>query len=224
MTPRQDPATTGLLVEKRGLPGRRSWGQLWTMAASLLFIASCTTGHPQAPTAGGATTQAMPTPSVSVSPTVRPGELTCADAYTTERREGKLTFTASGVGFEALNQTGFDPVPAGNTGLPGDATGYFLKSPVYLEDGVIWAEVTAIKGDITFVWVPVRVWTGSSGWSLATYETSMARFESCNGSYTGFLGAVRTPTAHACVTLGVRSNLHPKPERVRVAIGKGACR
>lgn len=133
-------------------------------------------------------------------------------------------FTASGVGFEALSEAGFDPIPAGgNAGLPRDATGYLSKSPIYLDDGVGWAEVTAIKGDITFAWVPVQVWTQRSGWSLADYESATARLESCDGSYTGFLGAVRTPTAHACITLGIRSNLHPQVEPVRVAVGRGAC-
>ncbi len=42
-------------------------------------------------------------------------------------------------------------------------------------------------------------------------------------SYTGLLGGLLTPTAQACVTLGIRSNLHSAVEPFRVAIGKGAC-
>jgi hypothetical protein len=47
-------------------------------------------------------------------------------------------------------------------------------------------------------------------------------FEACEGSYTAFLGAVRTPAARECVTLGIRSNVHPEVESHRIAIGTGA--
>lgn len=211
----------GLVAQHKGT-GRRRRGQLSMVAVALPLIAACTTTNSQ-PTSV-TPSLALPTTHVATSPRIRPGELSCADAYTTEPRGPKPAFTASGVAFEALDETGFDPVPAaGSTGLPADAAGYLLKSPIYLENGVIWAEVTALKGDIMFAWVPARVWTTTSGWSLATYEAKTARFDSCDGAYTGFLGAVRTPSAHACITLGVRSNLHPGIERVRVAIGKGSC-
>jgi hypothetical protein len=123
-----------------------------------------------------------------------------------------------------LSRTGFDPIPARGASLPWEASGgYFSKSPIYLGSGVIWAELTAIKGDVTFAWVPGPVWTGLQRGSGGTYEAPTARFESCGGSYTGFLGGILTPTAHACITLGIRSNLHPEIEPFRVAIGKGAC-
>lgn len=131
-------------------------------------------------------------------------------------------FTASGVGFESLSEAGFDPIPAQNA-VPWNASGYFSKSPIYLDNGVTWAELTAINGDATFAWVPAPIWTGSSTGSVATYEASTAHFESCDGSYTGFLGGILTPTNHACLTLGIRSNLHPDVEPMPVAIGKGAC-
>lgn len=203
------------------LAGSRRLGQLSMIAVALPLIAACTTSSmPTSVT----TSLSPPTIRVATSPDARPGELLCEDAYTTDQRGAGPAFTASGVGFEALSETGFDPVlAAGSTGLPADATGYLSKSPIYLDSGVTWAEVTAIKGDITFAWVPARVWTKRSGWSLATYEAATARFESCDGSYTGFLGAVRTPSAHACITLGIRSNLHREIEPIRVAIGKGSC-
>ncbi len=153
---------------------------------------------------------------------MHPGELFCEDAYTTEPRGRQPKFTASGVGFEALNPTGFDPIPGTAAGLS-DAPGYFSKSPIYLSKGVTWAEVTALKGDVMFAWVPARVWTSASGWSLAAYAAPTVRFESCAGGYTGFLGGVTTPTARACLTLGVRSSLHPDVEAVQVSIGKNAC-
>jgi len=129
------------------------------------------------------------------------------------------------VGFEALSTAGFDPIPAKSGSLPWEASGgYFSKAPVYLDQGVSWAEVTAIRGDMTFAWVPAGVWMGLSTGSGASYEASVARFESCDRSYTGFLGGILTPTAHACITLGIRSDLHPEVEPMRVAIGKGSCR
>ena len=109
-----------------------------------------------------------PAASGGTSPAFHPGELSCADAYTDDPLNvDSIPFTA-GVGFEALSEAGFDPIPAERTGLPRDASGYFLKSPVYLDKGVTWAEVTALKGEVTFVWVPARVWTGPPGWSVAT--------------------------------------------------------
>jgi len=210
------------LVTQHNVAGRQRRGQLSMIAVVLPLIAACTTTS--SPPTSVTTSAAPPTTHVATSPGERPGVLSCADAYTTEPRGPKPAFTASGVAFEALNEAGFDPVPAaGSTGLPADAAGYLSKSPIYLDNGVTWAEVTAIKGDITFAWVPARVWTTASGWSLATYEAKTARFDSCNGSYTGFLGAVHTPSAHACITLGVRSNRHPSIEPIRVAIGKGSC-
>jgi hypothetical protein len=150
--------------------------------------------------------------------------LSCADAYTTEPRGGWPRFTASGVGFESLNKTGFDPIPARTANLPWRVSGgYATKSPIYLDNGVTWAELTAVKGDVAFAWVPAGVWMGLQRGSGGTYEAPTARFESCNGAYTGFLGGILTPTAHACITLGIRSNIHPDVEPFEVAVGKGAC-
>jgi len=136
-----------------------------------------------------------------------------------------VSFTTAGVGFALLSKAGFDPIPAteGGLTLPPDAPQYFSKSPLHLKSGVAWAEITAVQGDITFAWVPAGVWTGSPGWSLAPYLAATARFESCGGSYTGFLGGVLTPKSRECVTLDIRSNLRPEGERVRVPIGRDAC-
>lgn len=195
------------------LTGRRRLALLPLIAVVLTLVTACTsTGSPTTPTTG-----------VASSPTARPGQLSCADAYTTEPRGARPTFTASGVGFESLGASGFDPVPAQGI-LPWDASdGYFSKSPIYLDDGVVWAELTAVKGDVAFAWVPAGVWMGLQRASGGTYEAPTVRFESCGGSYTGFLGGILTPTAHACITLGIRSNVHPDVEPFKVAIGKRAC-
>lgn len=132
-------------------------------------------------------------------------------------------FTTPGVGFEALNQDGFDPISVERAGLAG-VSGYFSKSPIYLDKGVTWAEISVLAGDATLVWVPAPVWTGPPGWSLVTYEAPRARLKSCDGLYTGFLGGVLTPTDRVCILVGIRSNLHPEVERIRIAVGKRACR
>jgi hypothetical protein len=167
-----------------------------------------------------------PAASGGTSPAFHPGELSCADAYTDDPLNvDSIPFTA-GVGFEALSEAGFDPMPVRSADLPWKASGgYFSKSPIYLDDDVAWAEVTALEGgDVRFGWVPAGVWTGlARGSTGRTYEASTARFESCEGSYTGFLGGILTPTARACITLGIRSNIHPEVESLRVAVGKGAC-
>jgi len=182
-------------------------------------MAACTTTPSVTLPTASATT---PSATAATSASFRPGELSCADAYTTESRGVDPAFTGSGVGFEGLSVVGFDPIPARNA-VPWDASGYFSKSPIYLDNGVTWAEITSITGDAGFAWVPASVWTGSSRGSAGTYEALTARFESCGGSFTGFLGGILTPTAHACLTLGIRSNLHPEVERMPIAIGKGAC-
>ena len=214
------------LAEQGNLTRRRRLGLLPMIAVAVPLMAACTTTAPPAPPTSVTTSAAPPTPSMANSPTARPGELSCADAYIKEPRGASpVPFTDSGVGFESLNETGFDPLPAQSAGLRWDASGYFSKSPVYLDHGVTWAEVTALQGDVTFAWVPASVWSGLSRGSATSYEAPTARFESCGeGAYTGFLGGVLTPTAHACITLGVRSNLHPEVEPVRVAIVKDACR
>lgn len=212
------------LAEQGKLTGRRCLGLLLMIAIALPLTAACTTTAAPTPPASGTPSSAPTTTTGANSPTARPGELSCADAYTKEPRGATpVPFTDSGVGFESLNETGFDPIPAQDA-LPWAASGYFSKSPIYLDHGVTWAEVTALQGDARFAWVPAPVWTGLSRGSGRTYEAGTARFESCEGSYTGFLGGILTPTAHACITLGVRSNLHPEVEPVRVAIGEGACR
>ena len=199
-------------------------GLLPMLALAPFLTGACTTTAPPIPPSSVEISPAPPKTSVANSPTARPGELSCDDAWTTEPQgSGRTVFTASGVGFESLNADGFDPIPA-QSALPWDASGYFSKSPIYLNKGVTWAEVTALQGDITFAWVPAPVWTGSSRVSGKTVEAPAARFESCESSYTGFLGGIHTPTAHACITLGVRSNLHPEVEPIQVAIGKGSCR
>lgn len=213
------------LSVRASLTGRQRHGVLAVIALTLALTTACTTPTPPArPTI--LATSAPPTTSVATSPAARPGELSCVDAYTKEPRGSEpIAFTAAGVGFEALSTAGFDPVPAQSGTLPWAASGgYFSKAPVHLDKGVSWAEVTAIRGDVTFAWVPAGVWMGFSRGSGATYEAPVARFESCERSYTGFLGGILTPTAHACVTLGIRSDLHPEVEPMRVAIGKGSCR
>ncbi len=193
------------------------------IAVALPLIACTTTASPSSPTSVAAPPVA-PVASVANSPNAQPGQFFCADAYTIEPRGGRPPFTASGVGFESLSRTGFDPIPARGASLPWQASGgFFSKAPLYLDHGVTWAELTAIKGDVTFAWVPAGVWMGLQRASGRTYEAPTARFESCDRSYTGFLGGILTPTARACITLGIRSNLHPEVERFRVAIGKGAC-
>lgn len=175
---------------------------------------------------------ATPTASTSDEPDSTPSpaalrELTCVDAYTVEPRGTQPAFTSSGVGFVGLNEVGYDPLRTEDAGFPLDKGGYVTKSHLYLDDGVAWAEVSVLDGDLTLAWAPAGVWTGLSGqspWSLAAYEAHAVRFESCGGGYTGFLGVLRSPTARECVTLGIRSNLHPEVEPVRVAIGKDACR
>lgn len=203
---------------------RRRCGLTPMIAASLALMAGCTaTASPVPP--GNVASWVPPSagPSAATSPTAQPGQLSCADAYTRDPTGALPAFTASGVGFDSLSEKGADPIPVVDTGLSGDASGYFLKSPVYLDEGVVWAEVVAIEGDVTFLWVPARVWTGPPGWSVSSYESRTVRYESCTGSYTGFLGGVRTPTARECATLGLRSSSHPQVESIRVAIGKGAC-
>lgn len=44
--------------------------------------------------------------------------------------------------------------------------------------GVMWAEATALQGDITFAWVPATMWMGSSKVSGETVEARAVRFES----------------------------------------------
>ena len=188
-------------------------------AAGISLLVACTAIAPARLPTGSASGSS----SASVAPaSFRPGQLSCTDAYTGEPQGGRPVFTASGVGFEALGKAGFDPIPAEGA-LPWQASGgYFSKSPIYLDDGVAWAELTAIKGEVAFAWVPSAVWTGQER-ATGSYETASVRLESCTDSFTGFLGGVLTPTAHACITLGIRSNLHPSVEPFRVAIGKGAC-
>lgn len=197
----------------------RRLGELALTAVGLTLLAGCTAAAPPAAPTGSASV-ASTAPAATAS--FLPGQLSCADAYTEELQRGSAVFTASGVGFEALSRAGFDPIPA-ERALPWEVSdGYFSKSPIYLDDGVAWAEITAIKGEVGFAWVASAVWTGQVG-ATGHYETASVRLESCNGSYTGFLGGILTPTAHACITLGIRSNLHPTVEPFRVAIGKGAC-
>lgn len=196
------------------------------LAAMLPLIAACTITAPSAapiPTTPG--NSAPPTQVTTSTPTPKPGTLLCADAYATQPSGSPPAFTPAGVGFDSLSKTGFDPIPAsdGDLNLPADAPQYFTKSPIYLNNGVSWAEITPIHGDVTFAWVPATVWTGPAGWSLAPYLANTARFESCNGSYTGFLGGILSPSNKACVTLGIRSNLHTEAEPFEVAIGKHTC-
>lgn len=210
--------------EWRGHGRRRRFGLAPVIAASLALIAGCTaTGSPAQPTSVASSVPSPTGASVATSPAAQPGQLSCADAYTRDPIGALPAFTASGVGFESLSEKGVDPIPADNTGLSSEASGYFLKSPVYLDKSVAWAEVAAIEGDITFLWVPAQVWTGPPGWSVSSYESRTVRFESCMDSYTGFLGGVRTSTARECATLGLRSSIHPQAVSIRVAIGKGAC-
>ncbi len=214
------------LVGRVDVARSRRLGLLSMASALLAVLAACSgTGSP-APATSAARSD-TPAASTGASPAFKPGELTCADAYTEDPLGVEsIAFTDAGVGFEALNETGFDPVPVERASLPWEASGgYFSKSPIYLDDDVSWAELMAIEGgDVTFAWVPAGVWTGlARGSAGRTYEAATARFESCEGSYTGFLGGILTPTAHACVTLGIRSNLHPEVESLRVAIGRGAC-
>ncbi|MGC3992700.1 MAG: hypothetical protein QM779_00970 [Propionicimonas sp.] len=188
-------------------------------AVGLSFLAACTAAAPPARPTEGASAASTASPATA---SFQPGQLSCIDAYTKEMQGGKAVLTASGVGFEALSKAGFDPIPAEGA-LPWEASGgYFSKSPIYLDDRVAWAEVTAITGEVRFAWVPSAVWTGQER-ATGDYETASVRLESCNDSYTGFLGGILTPTAHACITLGIRSNLHPDVEPFRVAIGKGTC-
>lgn len=192
------------------------------IAITLSLVAACT-DSPTPPSRA-----ASPDPSatsVTSSPTASPGQLSCADAYTKEPQGSEATtFTESGVGFESLSKAGFSPIPVRSASLPWEASGgYFSKSPIYLNNGVTWAELAAVKGDVTFAWVPASVWMGLARASGGTYEATTAHFESCDSSYTGFLGGILTPTAHACITLGIRSNLHPEVEPFQVAIGKGGC-
>lgn len=213
----------------------------WSLATAAGLVAGALVIVPQFAAApipavpAPATTTSPPDPPASAGPTPTPPtpspaalrELACADAYTTEPRGAQPTFTSSGVGFVGLSEEGYDPLRTEDAGFPLDEGGYVTKAHLYLEKGVTWADVTVLHGDLTLAWVPAGVWTGLNGpsiWSIATYEAHAVRFESCQGSYTGFLGAVRSPTDRECVTLGVRSNLHPEVEPVRVAIGEGACR
>ncbi|MEA5117853.1 MAG: hypothetical protein VB036_09550 [Propionicimonas sp.] len=148
----------------------------------------------------------------------------CVDAYTTEPgRSGPQPFLAAGVKFESLNAIGLDPIPVGESGLSAERGGYFTKSPLYLDDGVAWAEVTVIEGDASLAWVPASVWTSGGRWLLDAYLAPRAHFESCDGSYTGFLGGLLTSAADECLTLGVSSSLRPEVQAVRVAIGRDAC-
>lgn len=197
-------------------------GRLWlpTIILAALLLAACTASNSVPPSVANS---ASPANTVLPSPSVRPGNLSCDDAYTTEPRGAKPVFTKSGVGFDSLNKDGFDPISIEDAGLTG-ASGYFSKSPIYLDKGVAWAEVEVLTGDATLAWVPARVWTGPNGWPLRSYEASLSRFESCDGAYTGFLGGVVTPANRACIVVGVRSNTHPAIERIRIAIGRGACR
>jgi hypothetical protein len=197
------------------------------LTAMLPLIAACTITTPSAPPPSRPGSSAPPTQVTAPTPTAKPGSLLCADAYATQPSGSTpVAFTPAGVGFDSLSKAGFDPIPAteGDLHLPADAPQYFTKSPIYLSNGVTWAEITLIHGDPTLAWVPATVWTGPPGWSLAPYLAKAARFESCNGSYTGFLGGILTATANECITLGIQSNLHPEVEPLEVSIGKHACR
>jgi len=204
--------------------GCRRRGFLPLGATVLALIVGCTsTGSPTASPSAVSSPASPTSTGVATPPAAQPGRLSCADAYTTDPVGDLPVFTAAGVGFDLLNDKGQDPIVAETAGFSSDAAGYFLKSPVYLDKGVSWAEVTVIEGDATFLWVPAGVWTGPPGWSVASHASRTARLESCTDSYTGFLGGVLTPIARECVTLGLRSDIHPEVEEIRVAIGKGAC-
>jgi hypothetical protein len=58
---------------------------------------------------------------------------------------------------------------------------------------------------------------------LTEIEATTVRLESCDGSFTGFLGGLRSAKPKDCLTLGISSNLHPEVERYRVAIGEEGC-
>ena len=118
----------------------------------------------------------------------------------------------------ALGEFGSNPTPTEEAGFPFDSGGYYTKSPVYLGDGVTWATITVLQGDAALAWTP--------SWhpvALTDYEATTVRFESCDGSFTGFLGGIRTPEATECLILGISSNLHPEVEPFRVTIGKEGC-
>ena len=223
--------TAGQVVTRSHQTGGR-WGSLarWRLrfvaviASALTLIAGCTaTGSPTPPPSATSSATSPTGTSGTTSPAARPGQLSCADAYTTDPIGDLPKFTDSGIGFYSLSKKGQDPIPADQTNLPSDASGYFLKSPVYLDKGVSWVEVTVIEGDVTFLWVPAGVWIGPRRWSVVRYQSRTVRFESCKGSYTGFLGGIRTPAARECATLGLRSSIQPQVEQFQVAIGKGAC-
>ncbi|MGC3953227.1 MAG: hypothetical protein QM804_03060 [Propionicimonas sp.] len=151
--------------------------------------------------------------------------LTCQDAYTTSPEgSGSAEFTAPGVKFLFLNEAGFDPYPVEEVGFPLDHGGYYTKSPVYLKEGVTWAVVTVLEGEATLAWMPIEARGYPQRVSLTAYEATAMRLESCDGSFTGFLGGLRTPKARECLVVGVSSNLHPEVEKFRVAIGKDGCR
>lgn len=209
---------------RRARRGRWSLAGVAGVACAALIVVPQFASAPVPAVPQPATTAPTSPPPTTTQPTSPPTPaeltvLTCRDAYTTSTEgTGSGEFTASGVKFLFLGESGSTAYPTEDAGFPRNPGGYYSKSPVYLAEGVTWALITVLEGDATLVWTD-----SFYPWDLADFEATTVRLESCDGSFTGFLGGIRSAKPKDCLTLAISSNLHPEAERYRVAIGKDGC-
>ena len=227
-----EPQVDLALLVRDGERLKRTRRSRWSLTAAAGLVAAALVIVPRFAAAPipavpqPATTAPVAPPTTPPAPTYSPAALTvltCEDAYTTSPEgSGPDEFTASGVKY-FLSEHGSSSHPVEEAGFPLDRGGYYTKSPVYLKEGVTWAVVTVLEGDAALAWMTREARWYPQQVSLTAYEATTMRLESCDGSFTGFLGGLRSPKASECLTLGISSNLHPEVEKVRVGLGQEGC-
>ncbi len=100
---------------------------------------------------------------------------------------------------------------------------YFAKSPLLLarDAGPLTVKVMSPRA-VRLAWVPARVWTGTAGFDIRTFESRWTIFTGCDRPSSYWLGGLVSTKQTACTTLEL-SSPRLKPTRVVAALGKITC-